>query len=155
MLTGSTTSGMNCSLNYASQPKISDYFVNDVLATLSAAAGLEPRCSAPSYEPPDPADCVDAPYFGEIDGAWDSCAQILAFAAASSHQPEGTLCDQWLGISTLSALEAQFAKGGTSYEPPPGYNPNTTLAVDLCKATCGALGAGPCWLQGKTTAWCS
>lgn len=157
MLTGSTVSGMNCSLNYASQPKIGEYLVNDVLALLSTAAGLEPKCSVPSYDPPDPADCKDAPYFGKIGGSPfpTSCSTMLASASRTSHQPEGTLCDQWLGTQTLSMLEASFAKGGTSYKPPPGYDPNTTLAIDLCKATCGALGAGPCWLEGKMTAWCS
>ena len=65
---GAATCGKNCSISYEALPKISEYVIDDVLATLSVAAGLAPRCAAPSYAPLPPAACEDAPSFGTLNG---------------------------------------------------------------------------------------
>ena len=68
-------------------------------------------------------------------------------------QPVATMCDVWLGRQTLAMVAAQLAKANQTYAPPAGY-PAATLAIELCKGTCGAQGAGPCWLSGKPVPWC-
>ena len=67
-------------------------------------------------------------------------------------QPVATMCDAWLGRQTLAMVAAQLAKANQTYAPPAGY-PAATLAIELCKGTCGAQGAGPCWLSGKPVPW--
>ena len=54
---GSTVCGKNCSLSYTTLPKLQEFVVNDLLATLSVAAGLPPKCTAPSYAPLPASQC--------------------------------------------------------------------------------------------------
>ena len=153
---GVGVAGMNCSLSF------------DQLSLASQAAML--RCSTPSLRtrgsstarpacPQIPTTrfpasyCVDAPSFGDVPGIGDdtTCAAFVKYMVPRTHLTTEGVCSRWLSMVTLSQLAGQVP----GYKPPAGYDANTTTAVELCKATCMAVGSGPCWLDGPSTPWCA
>merc|ERR1712226_573959 len=97
--------------------------------------------------------CQDAPSFGRLDSVPKTCAQAIeTYAQAVKITPEA-VCSV-LSHATLTQIEGGFAQVHMKYMPPSGYDANTTTGMGLCKATCGALAQGPCWLRGAVDPWC-
>ena len=154
---GSTNTGMNCSRPWDTLPSVNQLAMGEALNAVAVYAGRTPSCPSKSYTPQPPASCVDASSFGKIDGFPQTCATFLPKMARASYNSISSICDEWLSTKTLSQLKGDFAHGKppTLYTPPPGFDPNTTLGVELCKGTCMEASAGPCWLNKPTKSWCN
>jgi hypothetical protein len=153
---GSGTCGKKCSVSYKHQPRAQDLVLSEALGVIAAAAGQSSDgCGSVSYDPPPLSQCVDAPSWGRLDGKPMTCTQILESASRSSKTPIGDLCDGWFSRYTLAMLQHVWAPSiHKVYTPPAGYDPKTTLAVDICRGTCMAHNAGPCWQHAKQEPWC-
>ena len=152
---GNGLAGMNCKYSWDKQRSAFGYAQLEMMNAVFEFGGLEPTCPPQSYSPPPAAQCVDAPSMGTMP-SWGgrknlTCSALLEMLEKSSHQSAGTYCDEWLARVTLAELEQQMH----GYEAPPGVDVNTTLAVDMCRATCMAAGAGPCWQLGPQVPWCN
>eukprot|EP00665_Eupelagonemidae_sp_cell47_P008086 gene8087-7700_t len=73
------------------------------------------------------------------------CASTLS-AWATQGESEAQVCDGSWSSMTLAYLrdEVYVPPQWQSYDPPEGVDAATTYVVDLCRATCQAVGAGPC-----------
>ena len=140
---------MQCNRSYDSL-SIAYYFAqSDLLNAVAEYAGQKPNCQVQSYTPPPVEECQDAASFGSFQGHSVTCGQIMPSLAAKGHSV-GDICN-FMQKTTITGLMAVL---GVDYKPPSGLDPTTTLAIDLCKGTCMAVGAGPCWLRGPAKPWC-
>lgn len=154
-LIGASPMGMNCSLRYESLGRATEMAMNDVINVVRQEAGLEPACPASTYDIPPLSECQDAPSFGKIDFIPMTCGRFVEFAAKMSKQATASvMCSYVFERYTLAEYVEQSRQRHSIYTPPAGYNVNTTRLVDLCKGTCAAVGAGPCWLRGAAHTWC-
>jgi len=152
---GLAVAGMACNRSYDQLTKAYSLAWNDVLNAVSQFAGHPATCPTSSYSPPAASDCRDAASFGTLSGHDVSCSEIMKDFTSSHKVSKPQLC-QWFGSTTLTGVKSQINKDGkTDYEPPHGVDPDTTIADTLCKATCLAVGMGPCWLRGPSTPWCN
>jgi len=150
---GSAVSGMNCSRPWSQLKYAASYAQNALMNAVAVYAGVTPTCPELNFTLPSADECVDAPSFGALNGQATTCAAILpAFARPPSS--EADVCNSWLSVTTLAGIKEQLAASGTDYEPPAGLDPNTTLGIELCRGSCGAVAAGPCWLRAKVEPWC-
>merc|ERR1719359_1109123 len=153
---------MNCSLRYSILPNAPEFAKSELLnAVMEEVGGIAPTCPdyAGSYEIPSEETCQDAPSFGRMFYFKQlTCADwidesIKSSASKGQHVTAGELCS-WAGSLTLTALKEVYSSAHVPYTPPSGYNPDTTLVLNLCNSTCGAVGFGPCWLRGAVQPWC-
>lgn len=158
---GDGVAGMACDRDWGSLRQAYNYALTDVLNALAEYAGVASYpCgnTTGAYDPPPAASCVDAESFGTMNGHPVNCKTLTweITASPTAHLDTEKVCSYVWERHTLADLEGLFAQGDhpAKYEPPPGYNPNTTVAIELCKATCMAAGIGPCWLRGPVTPWC-
>ena len=111
--------------------------------------------------PPAP-PCMDADHWGSLANAIQvhdngtytpfenknyTCTEVLNIAMEVGGYNWAGACDTWLSQYTLATLRDVWARDSTGpeaeYTPPAGY-PESTLAVELCAATCGEVGVGRC-----------
>jgi hypothetical protein len=147
--------GMNCSLRYDILPRAPTIALYDLLNTvMEEISGTKPSCPdiGQTYTKLPAASCQDAPSLGRLNLVKKiTCDNFPALTNSSTSQS----CASFLSYVTLTALKGIYAKAHVWYLPPAGYDPDTTLLVDLCRGTCGAVGSGPCWLNGASQEWCA
>lgn len=150
-----TAVGMNCSLRYSSLSRAPQMAMNELINTvMKEVVGIEPSCPVENYDILPAASCQDAPSFGRLDLKQETCAEFMDATLKTSKATVGQICDGFLSVQTLTQMKSLFWKSHAWYMPPSGYDPDKTLGVELCKGTCGAAGAGPCWLNGAIQPWC-
>jgi len=150
---GSGVAGMACDRSWDSLGRAYEMAMNEVLNTVAEYAGLKPTCSKINYNKLPVDECKDAPSFGSLGGHPLTCAEAMPLFTKDGQHTAGQLCG-WFETVTVSSFAEQIGSKA-NYTPPKGVNPETTLVSDLCRGTCMAAGAGPCWLSGPTTPWCS
>jgi len=148
---GGAVGGMNCTRPWNSLPAASSYVRNALLNAVADYAGLSRACTELNFTVPSASECLDAPSFGRINGVLITCAAFVD--ALEPQSPRGSTCS-WFSQRTLTQIGADLAASGVRYAPPPDADPDTTLGVELCKDTCGAIGQGPCWLRQTAEPWC-
>ena len=112
--------------------------------------------------PPAP-PCMDADHWGSLANAIQvhdngtytpmenknyTCTEVLDLAVeVGGNMNRAEACATWLSQYTLATLRDVWARDvagpEAEYTPPAGY-PESTLAVELCAATCGEVGVGRC-----------
>jgi hypothetical protein len=154
--------GMNCSLRYNGLNIGPGMAIEAAMNIAAVAAGLEPPCPQPSYEPPPASYCSDTSNFGSFNLQPATCADAIYLTNPHTGKPFGEpdgMC-QFLEQNSLHqiAIDLYYGSAGTiSYQPPDGMDPYKTAGIDLCRSTCGDIASGPCWLNGivnSGTSWC-
>jgi CubicO group peptidase (beta-lactamase class C family) len=155
-LFGASPMGMNCSMRYESLGRMPEMAMNDLINAVREEAGLEPACPSSKFVAPPASECQDAPSFGHINFIPMTCSRYVEFVSKmSAKATPSVMCNYVFERTTLAEWMESQKQRGARYTPPPGYNVNTTRLIDLCKGTCGAVGAGPCWLRGAEGSWCT
>ena len=148
---GASLAGMNCSRAYVQLGVASMTVQSSLMHALAEDAGLPTSCAPTNFTPPSAADCQDASSVGTFGAKPLHCSDLFAMGAQRpSHLNPFATCTYWLAVTTLAKLEQQLP----GYRPPDGVDPTTTFAIDMCKASCGRVGAGPCWLLQSADPWC-